>query len=200
MVVIIREQQPGLLLVAYKTIDLLQKIPPLHGDAHIGDYGKHLFAVLFGVAQGLLHRFFFEVQLQCNGVAVCKDGIALLLQQTGQRGGVRPLGDGGVHITIVVKDGQPCAHTVRLFLDKAGVHLVLCQLVDDVLSHAGVVHQTHKGGAQFHVGNILHHVAAYAAVYLLDASGVAPAGDIGGKGIALDIHKNSSDDYDTHKR
>ena len=105
-----------------------------------------------------------------------------------------------MHITIVVKDGQPCAHTVRLFLDKAGVHLVLCQLVDDVLSHAGVVHQTHKGGAQLHVGNILHHVAAYAAVYLLNASGVAPAGDIGGKGIALDIHKNSSDDYDTHKR
>ena len=117
-----------------------------------------------------------------------------------QWGGVRPLGDGSVHITIVVKDGQPCAHTVRLFLDKAGVHLVLCQLVDDVLSHAGVVHQTHKGGAQLHVGNILHHVAAYAAVYLLDASGVAPAGDIGGKGIALDIYKNSSDDYDAHKR
>ena len=187
-------------MVADETIDLLQKIPPLHGDAHVGDHGKHLFAVLFGVAQGLLHRFFFQIQLQCNGVAVCKNGIALFLQKAGQRGGVRPLGDGGVHIAIVVKNGQPCAHAVRHFLDKAGVDLVPCQLVDDVLSHAGVVHQTHKGGAQLHIGNILHHVAAHAAVYLLDASGVAPAGDIGGKGIALDIHKNSSDDYDAHKR
>ena len=200
MVVVVREQQPGLLLVTDETIDLLQKIPPLHGDAHVGDYGKHLFAVLFSVAQGLLYRFFFEVQLQRNGIAVCKNGVTLLLQQAGQRGGVRPLGDGGVHIAVVVKNGQPCAHAVRLFLDKAGVDLVPCQLVDDVLSHAGVIHQTHKGGAQLYVGDILHHVAAYTAVYLLDASGVAPAGDIGGKGIALDIHKNSSDDYDAHKR
>ena len=79
MVVVVREQQPGLLLVADETIDLLQKIPPLHGDAHVGDYGKHLFAVLFGIAQGLLHRFFFEVQFQRNGIAVCKNSVALLL-------------------------------------------------------------------------------------------------------------------------
>ncbi len=76
---------------------------------------------------------------------------------------------------------------------------MIFQLVDHILSHAGVVHQAHKGGAQLHIGDILHHVAAHSAVYLLYPAGVAPARNIGGKGVPLDINKNS-DDYDAHKR
>ena len=200
MAVIVREQQPGFLLVAHKAVDLLQEIPALHGDAHVGDGGKDLFVVLLRVVQHLLDRLFFQVQLQGDSVAVGKNFVALFLQQAGQRGGVRPLGDGGVHIAVVVKDGQPGAHAVRHALDVLGVHLVVLQLVDDVLAHAGVVHQADEGGPQLHVGNVLHHIAAHAAVHLLDAAGIAPARDVGGKGVALDIHKNGSDDYDAHKR
>ena len=77
---------------------------------------------------------------------------------------------------------------------------MVAQLVDDILAHAGVVHQTHKGGAQLHIGDVLHDVAAHTTVYLLDPAGVAPARDVGGKGVPLDVHKNGSDDYDSHRK
>ena len=105
-----------------------------------------------------------------------------------------------MHIAVVVKDGQPGTHAVRHALDVLGVHLVVLQLVDHILSHAGVVHQTDKGRAQLYIGDILHHVAAHSAVYLLNAAGIAPARNIGGKGIAFDIHKNSTEHNDSHSK
>ena len=65
-------------------------------------------------------------------------------------------------------------HTLNVFR----VYLVRGQLVNDVLPGAGVVHKADKGGAQLHIGYVLDHVAADAAVYLLDAACVAAAGDI----------------------
>ena len=199
VVVVIREEQTGLLLVAHKTIDLLQEIAALHGNAHIGNGGKDLFVVFLCVGQNLLDGVFFQIQFQCDGVAVGKDLVALFLQQGGKGAGVRPFGDGSVHIAVVVKDGQPGAHAVRDAPDVLSVHLVVFQLVDDVLPHAGVIHQTDKGGAQLHIGDVLGHIAAHAAVHLLDAPGVAAARDISRKGVALDIHKNSSEYDDSHK-
>ena len=79
MAVIIGEQQPGFLLVAHKAIDLLQKIPALHGNAHVGNGRKNLFVVLFGVVQHLFYSIFFQIQLQRNGIAVGKDLVALFL-------------------------------------------------------------------------------------------------------------------------
>ena len=79
MVVIIGEQQPGFLLVAHKAIDLLQEIPALHGNAHVGNGRKNLFVVLFGVVQHLFYSIFFQIQLQRNGIAVGKDLVALFL-------------------------------------------------------------------------------------------------------------------------
>ena len=198
VVEIVGEEQPGLLLVADKAIDLLQKIPPLHGNAHVGHHGIDLFAVLFGVAQHLLHGVLFQVDLQRDGVAVGKDLVALVQEQLGQGRGVRPLGDGGGHIAVVVKDGQPGAHAVRHPLDVLGVHLVVGQLVDDVLPKAGFIHQPHKGGPQLHVGNVLRHVPAHAAVHLLHPPGIPPAGDVGGERIALDVHKNCTEYNDSH--
>ena len=199
MVVIVREEQPSLLLVADKAIDLLQKVPALHGDAHVGNGRIHFFAVLFGVFQGLLDRLLFKVQLQRDAVAVGKDLIPLLGQQVDERRGIRPLGDGGSHITPVVKDGQPGAHAVRYLFDEPGVDFVVFQLVNDILPHAAVIDKAHEGGPELHVGDILCHVAAHAAVNLLHSARVAPAGDIGRKRISLDVHKHCADDYDAHK-
>ena len=72
------------------------------------------------------------------------------------------------------------------------------QLVDNVLAGAGVIHQADESGA--HIGNILGHIAADAAVDLLDPAGVAPARDVGGQRIAFNIHKHRTDDYDTHTK
>ena len=100
---------------------------------------------------------------------------------------------------VVVEHRQPGAHAVLYPADVLGVDLVIGQLVDDVLSHAGIIYQADKRGAQFHVGNVLHNVAAHTAVHLFHTAGIASARDIGGEGIALDVHKNSSDDYDSHR-
>ena len=140
MLVVVREEQTGLLLVADEAVDLLQIVAALHGDAHVGDCGKDLLVVFPGIAEHLLDRVFLEVQLDGDGVAVLEDLVALLLQQGGQRGGVRALGDGGVDVAVVVKDGQPGTHAIGDLLDVSGVDLVVVQLVDDVLAHAGVVH------------------------------------------------------------
>ena len=196
--VVVREEQPGLLLVADEAVDLLQIVAALHGDAHVGDGGKDLLFVLLGVVEHLLDGLFLEVQLDGDAVAVPEDLVALLFQQGGQRGGVGPLGDGRVDVAVVVEDGQPCAHAVGDFLDVSGVDLVVVQFVDDVLPHAAVIHKAHEGGAQLHVGNVLRHIPAHAAVHLLHPPGVPSAGDVGGERIALDVHKNCADDYDSH--
>ena len=36
------------------------------------------------------------------------------------------------------------------------------------------------------------------AMHLFNAAGVPSAGDVGGEGIALDVHENCADDYDSH--
>ena len=74
------------------------------------------------------------------------------------------------------------------------------QLINDVLPHARIVHQTHEGRAQFHVGDILRHIAAHTAVHLLHPPSVAPAGDVGGERITFDVHKNGTDHYNSHKK
>ena len=79
MAVIIGEQQPGFLLVTHKAIDLLQEIPALHGNTHVGNGRKNLFVVLFGVVQHLFYSIFFQIQLQRNGIAVGKDLVAPFL-------------------------------------------------------------------------------------------------------------------------
>ena len=200
MTVIVREEQPGLLLVADKTVDLLQKVPALHRNAHVGDHRVHLFAVFLGVAQRLLDGLLFEVQLQRDAVAVPKDLVSLLFQQPDQRGGVRPLGDGCTDVAVVVEDGQPGAHAIRHTLDEPGVDLVVVQLLDDVQTHAGIIHQAHKGGPQLHVGDIFRHIAAHTAVHLLHTPGVSSAGDVSRERIPLDVHKNCADDYDSHTK
>ena len=78
VVVIIREEQPGFLLVAHKAVHLLQKVAAFHGDAHVGDGRVDPLVVLFGKAQHLLDRLFFQIQLQRDAVAVLEDLVSLL--------------------------------------------------------------------------------------------------------------------------
>ena len=198
VVVIVREEEPGFLLVADEAVDLLQEIPALHGNAHVGDCRKNFFIVLFGKAEHLLDGIFFEIQLQRNAVTVLEDLIALFFQQAGEGAGVRPLGDGGADVAVVVKDSQPGAHTIRYRPDVLRVDLVGLQLVDDILADAGVIYQTDERGPQLHIGNVLRHVAAHTAVHLLYPAGIPSARDIGGEGIALDVHKHRANYNDSH--
>ena len=100
---------------------------------------------------------------------------------------------------LVVEHRQPGAHAIRGGQDIIGVDLVIFQLAHHAGPQAGVVHQAHKGGTQLHVGDVLHHVAADAAGDLLHPAHIAPAGDIGGRGISLDVHENGAQHHNTHK-
>ena len=99
---------------------------------------------------------------------------------------------------MVVEYRQPRPHAVRGPEDVVGVHLVVLQLPHYILPHAGVVHQTDEGGPQLHIGDVLHHVAGYAAGNLLHPSHVAPAGDIGAQGIPFHIHKYGAQNHNAH--
>ena len=200
MVVFVRKEDPRFLLVADKTVDLLQKVTPLHGNAHVGNRGIYLFVVFLCKIQDLLYSVFFQIKFNGNAIAVLKNFIAFFGQQVGQGIGVRPLGDGGHHIALIIEHSQPGAHAVRHALDIAGVHLVARQFINHILPCASVIHQAYKGGAQLHVGDILRHIAAHTAVYLFYPPGVAPARNIGGKGVPLDINKNCADDNDPHAK
>ena len=98
----------------------------------------------------------------------------------------------------MVKDRQPGTHAVLHGADIVHVDLVALELADHLRAGAVVVHQTHIGGAKLHVGNVLRHVPADAAVDLLDPAHVPPLGDVLIRGEALNVHKNCADDYDTH--
>ena len=66
------------------------------------------------------------------------------------------------------------------------------ELSDDVRARARLVDKADKRRPQLNIGDILDDVAAHAAVHLHHAACVAPAGNIGREGIALDIDKNSA--------
>ena len=61
-----------------------------------------------------------------------------------------------------------------------------------------MIHRRDKDGAQLYVGDAFGNVAADAAVDVLHLAGIAAAGNIGGGGVTLDIHKYCAKDYDIH--
>ena len=123
----------------------------------------------------------------------------MLLQQLQHGVHLGALGNGADDVAGGVEHRQPHAHAVGHGGHKAGVHLVVFELADHLRPFGGVVHHAHKAGAQFHIGDILHHVAANAAVDDLHRAGVAPGGDILVVGKALDVHKYVADDDDRHR-
>ena len=74
------------------------------------------------------------------------------------------------------------------------------QLAQHILTLGGIVHEAYKGGAQLHIGNILGHIPAHAAVDELDLPGVSPRGEVQILRKALHIHKHRADHHNSHKR
>ena len=72
------------------------------------------------------------------------------------------------------------------------------ELADDFLARAVVVDETHVGRAELDVRDVLGDVSADAAVYLLDIPDVSALRNILVHGESLDIHKDGSDDNNTH--
>ena len=123
----------------------------------------------------------------------------MLLQDAEQGSEVRPVGDGGADVVIVVKDGEPGAHSFGDFPDQAGIHPVLPEPEQHVLPGAVGLHQGEEDRIQAEVSQVLGDVAADAAVHIADLPGVPAPGDIGAGRITLDIHKDGTDDHDAHR-
>ena len=98
----------------------------------------------------------------------------------------------------MIKDRQPGSHTVRHLPDKAGIHLVVVQLTHHIASDGRIIHQAHKGGPQLAVGNILRHVSGNTAVDLLHTACIASRGNVIPLRVSFDVHKNRSDDNNSH--
>ena len=197
-VVIFRKQDARLLLVADEAVHRAQKVAPLDGDAHVGHDRIDGLTVLFRQRERALDDVLFHVDLEQNAVGLRKNFIALLVENVGNGAQVGPLGDRRGHVACVVKDGEPGSHAVGCCADVARVDLVALELFDNVRARARVVDKAHERRPQLDVRDVLDDVAAHAAMHLHDAARVAPAGDVGREGIALDIDKHRAHHDNTH--
>ena len=154
--------------------------------------------VLFRQRERALDDVLFHVNLEQNAVGLRENFVALLVENADDRVQVGTLGDGRGHIARVVEDGEPGSHAVGRGADVARVDLVALELFDNVRARARVVDKAHECRPQLDVRDVLDDVAAHAAVHLHDAARVAPAGDVGREGIALDIDKHRAHHDNTH--
>ena len=200
VVIILGKEDAGLELVADEAVGVLQQVAALHRDIHIGDHRVDPLMIFFRILIDALDDFLLHVDLQNDAVAVPEDLISALIQRVAQRQKIRPLGNGGVDVAVVVKDRKPCPHAVRAVTDKARIHLVVAQLRQHVRAHAGVVHKADKRRPKLHVCNVLHHVPAHAAMDVLHDTGVPALRDIIRHRIALDIYENCAEHNDSHEK
>ena len=192
------EEDAGLRLVADEAVHALQKIPPLGGDAHVGHHAVDRLAVLLRQIQHALDDVLADIRLDDHTVGIAEDLVPFFIENAADGPEVRPPGDGAGEVAGGVEHCQPHTHAVWNDADIVGVDLVLSQLADDLLALGAPVHQTHEGGAQLHIGDILRHIAAHAAVDKLNGPGVAPGRQIQVVRKALDIHEDGTHDYDRH--
>ena len=197
--IIIVKQDPRLLDVAHKAVNGFEEIPPLQSDGHVAHHGVDLLSVLLGQPEDPLDDFLVNVDLANDAVGVRKNLVAVVIQNVRDGQKVRPLGDGGRHIALVIKYRQPGAHTVPGTADVVRIDLVVFQLLDHVRTVAAPVHQADKGGPKLTVGDVLRHVPSHAAVDPFHPAGVAPVGNKITVGIPLHIHKNRTDDHNAHR-
>ena len=80
MGVVRAEQQSRLLLVADESAQILQKIPALQADAHIGYQTVNGLAVFLRQRQRLFHNGLLRIHLNDNAVRVPKNLIPLFFQ------------------------------------------------------------------------------------------------------------------------
>jgi len=73
------------------------------------------------------------------------------------------------------------------------------QLGEHLGARGSVVHDADEDRSELHVGNVLGHVAAHAAVHRLHPPGVAPGGVVYVVREALDVQKHRADHYHRHK-
>ena len=196
--IIRRKQDARFLLITYKAIHIHQKIPALQGDIHVGYHGKYSFFVFFRQTKYPLHNFLIQVNLNDDAVRLAENLIALLIQDIGNGREIRALGNGGHHIPVIVKNGQPRTDAVGSFANIIHIYFVAFQLAHHILPGAGFVHQAQKRGPQLTVGHVLCHIAANAAMNLLHSAHIAPGGIEGGFRISLNVHKNGTNDNNSH--
>jgi hypothetical protein len=79
-----------------------------------------------------------------------------------------------------------------------GIDSMLPEAGQDVISRAAGINQGQENRFQAQVAQVLCYIPADAAVHIPDFSGVPASRDIGAGRIPLDIHKDGTDDDDTH--
>ena len=175
-----------------------EQIPPLHGNGHVGYYRVDRLLMLFRQGKDLVQDVRVHIDLHHDTVGAGKDPVSLGLQHLLQGAEVRPAGNGGHHVSTVVKHGQPGAQAVRRSGDIVRDHPVPLQLFDHIQAGAAVVHHAEKHGAKGYVADILRHITAHPAVGLDHPAHIAARRDVLSVGIALDVHEYGADHQYAH--
>ena len=154
--------------------------------------------MLLGQLKDFLDDLLVHIDLHDDAVGICEDLVTLFVQGVRNGHQIRPLGNGGAHIAVLIKHSQPGTHAVAGLADIVGVDLVGAQLADHILTGTGLVHQADKSGPQFTVGNVFGHIPAHAAVDMFHPAHIPILGVKESLRIALNVHKYGSDHHDTH--
>ena len=77
---------------------------------------------------------------------------------------------------------------------------MILQLADNIAACTGGIHQTDKGGAKLHIGDVLGNITANTAVGVFHSTGISAAGNISTLGIALNVNEDSTDNNNAHDK
>ena len=110
------------------------------------------------------------------------------------------MGNRRADVIVVIKNGQPGAHSVRHLPNQACIDAVLLKAEEDVLPGTGEIREGDELRRQAEIAEVFSHVPADAAMNIPDLPGIPAAGNIGSEGVSLDIHKDGADHRDAHIR
>ena len=79
--VVLQKQQPRLQLVADEAVKLLQKVPALGGNAHVGHQPKEFDLMLLSQGDDLLDNFLVQIHFNHHRVGLFKNLVALFPEQ-----------------------------------------------------------------------------------------------------------------------
>lgn len=188
------QQLLGVHIIAYEALQRLQKARIGPDDLQVAGNAEDRYGGLPGPFQGLKRDLPAQVQLQHQVGVVGEDLGASAVQELGQVGEVRHLGDGAFQRTRVVDDGQPHAHAAFGGFDHIGnVDVGFLETGDDVAAEACGIHCADEADRHIHKGQVLGHIAGHASVRELDPSLVPARRAVRVTAEAFAIHKNCTD-------
>ena len=154
--------------------------------------------ILLRQIEHLLQNIRAHVDFHDHAVTLRYNLVSVLVQNVGDAREIRPFGDGGHDIILIVEDREPGPETIPPPDHIVHIHLMPAELGNHIRADPGVIHHADKRRAQLHIADILRDIPRHAAVQLHHAPRIASLRYELCDRVSLDIHENCSKNRDSH--